>query len=86
MATPSYYFTLFKRFESLGHRAEPAYHGNVGGYASVEFRDADKLYTLARGGVPLIGTKPGMPTDVPAGDTPLWMVLNAKAMSLPAFS
>ncbi len=77
MSNPSYYFTLFKKFQCLGHVPEAASHGGGAPPAGVSFLDPVALYSASRGGVPLIGAN----TD----NTPLWRVLNAKANGLGSF-
>jgi hypothetical protein len=77
MPNPSYYFTLFKKFQTLGHVPEGTFHGAAPGPVGVHFSDPTALLTLARAGTPVIGTT--------TADTPLWMVLNAKAMGTGPF-
>jgi hypothetical protein len=77
MSHPSYYFTLFKKFQCLGHVPEKAAHGSALPPQGVSFKDPVTLYGAARGGVPLIG--------VGTADTPLWGVLNAKANGQSSF-
>jgi hypothetical protein len=77
MSNPSYYFTLFKKFQCLGHVPERAAHGSALPPQGVSFKDAGALYSASRGGVPLIGAG--------TADTPLWGVLNAKANGQPSF-
>jgi hypothetical protein len=71
MSNPSYYFTLFKKFQCLGHIPEGFAHGGNVPPQGISFKDPVALYNAARAGIPLIGTN--------TGDTPLWGVLNAKA-------
>lgn len=81
MPNPSYYFTLFKKFQTLGHVPEATYHGAAPGPVGVHFSDPTALLTLTRSGpaaTPVIGTS--------TANTPLWMVLNAKAMGTGPFT
>lgn len=79
MANASYYYTLFKKFQCLGHVREATGHGTVAGIQNVKFLDPVALPGIIRTGgtLPLIGAT--------TAASPLWGVLNAKANSLPAF-
>jgi len=78
MSNPSYYFTLFKKFQCLGHVPEGTAHGVSPGTAGVSFTNPVALYSATRGGVPLIGST--------TADTPLWGVLDAKVNGTPSFT
>lgn len=80
MAHPSYYFGLFKKFECLGHVREGNFHGAAPGPQGVNFTSAANLLTLVRTGgtVPIIGAT--------TATSPLWGVLNAKAMGAGSFT
>jgi hypothetical protein len=80
MAHPSYYFTLFKKFQSLGHVMEGTAHGVAPGPQGVNYTSAANLLTLVRTGgtVPVIGAT--------TATSPLWGVLNAKAMGTASFT
>jgi hypothetical protein len=78
MSNPSYYFTLFKKFQCLGHVPEKTAHGGNAPPQGVSFKDPIALYSASRGGVTLIGSN--------TSDSPLWGVLNAKVNGQPAFS
>src|SRR5688572_18240227 len=80
MANPSYFFTLFKKFQSLGHVMEGTFHGVAPGPQGVNYTNATNLLTLVRTGgtVPIIGAT--------TATSPLWGVLNAKVIGTPSFS
>ena len=78
MSNPSYYFTLFKKFQCLGHVPEGTAHGGSPGPAGVSFTNPVALYSATRGGVALIGSA--------TADTPLWGVLNAKVNGVVSFT
>ncbi len=93
MSYPSYYFTLFKKFQSLGHVAEGTAHGNVATPQSgVSFTDPLALLTAsiptniedAQGNV--ISTAPVALIGTTTSNTPLWGVLNAKALTSGPFA
>jgi hypothetical protein len=80
MANPSYYFTLFKKFESLGHVMEGSFHGAAPGPQGVNYTSASNLLTMIRTGgtLPLIGAT--------TAASPLWRVLDAKANGTGSFT
>lgn len=80
MANASYYFGLFKKFQSLGHVMEASFHGTSAGIQNVQFLDAAALPGRIRTGgtQPLVGATPAT--------SPLWGVLNAKATGVPSFT
>lgn len=78
MSNPSFYWTLFKKFQSLGHVAEGTFHGSAGGFAGVGFTDPTALLSMSHNGVALFGTT--------TATTPLWGVLNAKANGTGSFT
>src|SRR5260221_8185590 len=71
MSNLSLYWTLFKKFQSMGHVAEGTYHGSMGGTAGVSFMNPTALLTMQHAGINLLGAS--------TADSPLWMVLNARA-------
>jgi hypothetical protein len=78
MPNASYYFTLFKKFQCLGHVPEGSAHGGNTPPAGVSFKDPVALYNATRQGVALIGSN--------TSDSPLWGVLNARANTQPSFT
>lgn len=78
MAEPiSYYFTLFKKFQVINHVPEGTVHGaGVGGF---NLTDPNSVFGNSNIGALLGGT------TVPA-DSPLWSILNSRAMGNGAFS
>jgi hypothetical protein len=73
MPNPSYYFTLFKKFQVLGHVPAGTVHGSAGGLAGFNLNNAASAFGSSNRGV-LLGATPAA--------SPLWAVLNAKAMGL----
>jgi hypothetical protein len=71
MPTPSYYFTLYKKFQILGHVPEGTAHGTVAGTAG---------FTLATPGDVFAGSNRGTLLGATAATSPLWAVLNSRAM------
>jgi len=69
MPTPSYYFTLYKKFQILGHVPEGTAHGTAAGTAGFSLA-APGDFTANKG--PLLGATPAT--------SPLWAVLNSRAM------
>lgn len=80
MANTSYFFGLFKKFQSLGHVMEGFAHGTSAGIQNVQFLDAAALPGRIRTGatLPLVGAT--------TSASPLWGVLNAKATGVSSFS
>jgi hypothetical protein len=77
VAIPSFYFTLFKKFQVLGHVPAGTNHGvGVGGFnlnnPAAVFGTSDTGSLLASSNTP--------------ADSPLWAVLNSRAMGNPGFS
>jgi hypothetical protein len=77
MSNPSFYWTLFKKFQSLGHVPEGTFHGTAPGTAGVNFTNPTALLTLQHNGINLLGGT--------TATSPLWGVLNAKATGSAAF-
>jgi hypothetical protein len=77
VATPSFYFTLFKKFQVLGHVPAGTNHGaGVGGF---NLNQPTAIFG-ASGTGNLLGA-----SNNPA-DSPLWAVLNSRAMGNPGFT
>lgn len=78
MANPSYYFTLFKKFQVMNHVPDKGAHGAIppatvaGGF---DLKDPNSVFGSSNRGS-LLGA-----SNNPA-DSPLWAVLNAKANGL----
>src|SRR5262245_17827677 len=72
MATPnpSYYFTLFKKFQVLGHLPENAVHGAPGGLSGFDLTDPNSVFGSIGGKALLQATH---------DQSPLWAMLNAAA-------
>src|SRR3989442_10300155 len=73
---PSYYFTLFKKFQILNHvpAQSPGSHGDVSGPAGG--------FDLNNPNMPFTGSNRGQPIEVPDTNkthSPLWVILNARA-------
>jgi hypothetical protein len=82
MTILSFYYGLFKKFRSLGHAAEGTFHGTVpGGSSGVDLSDPNLLLSGSHNGVPLID-----PVGTSPSQSPLWLVLNARAAGSGAFS
>lgn len=77
MAIPSYYFTLFSKLQVLGHVPDDDYHGQAAG--GFDLDDPQAVFGSSSTGA-LLGA-----TNTPA-DSPLWAVLNSRAMGNPGFS
>ena len=75
MLNPSYYFTLFKKFQVMNHVQHEMAHGAIppapvaGGF---DLKDPDSVFGNSNRGS-LLGA-----TNTPA-DSPLWRVLNERA-------
>lgn len=77
MTVPSYYFTLFKKLQVLGHVPTASQHGaGAGGF---NLTQPDSVFGTSDTGA-LLG-----PTTTPA-DSPVWAVLNSRAAGNAAFS
>lgn len=75
---PSYYFTLFKKFQALNHVSTATVHGrNASPTGGFDLKNPNVAFGSSNRGT-LLGS-----TTNPA-DSPLWAILNAKAMGLPA--
>ena len=75
MATPkpSYYFTLFKKFQVLGHVPEGTDHGSSGSpTGGFDLNDPNAAFGSSNSGVLL-------PMGASPANSPLWAMLNAKA-------
>ena len=73
----SYYFTLFKKFQVINHVPEGTVHGaGLGGF---NLNDPNSVFGSSNIGK-LLGA-----TNTPA-DSPLWAILNSRAMGNPAFT
>jgi len=77
MSNPSFYWTLFKKFQTLGHVPEGTTHGVAPGTAGVNFLNPTALLTMQHNGINLLGGS--------TATSPLWGVLNAKASGSGAF-
>jgi len=77
MSNSSYYWTLFKKFQTLGHVPEGSFHGSAPGPGGVSFTDPSALLAAQHSGINLLGGS--------TATSPLWGVLNAKAMGTAAF-
>src|SRR2546430_17447065 len=71
MPTPSYYFTLFKKFQVIGHANDGSVHGAPGGFHGFTVATPSD-FTSNKGA--LLGATPAT--------SPLWAMLNARAMGL----
>ena len=73
----SYYFTLFKKFQALGHVPEQQGHGDpnapLGGF---NLNDPSSVFGHSAQLNPLLGSAPG--------NSPLWQLLNAAATNVPS--
>ncbi len=85
MANPSYYFTLFKKFQAMGHVPDKERHGAIspdpiaGGF---DLKDPDSSFDSSPS--PGRGSRLHLTSTTPA-DSPLWAVLNARAMGAGPF-
>lgn len=77
MSIPSYYFTLFKKFQVLGHVPNATQHGaNAGAF---NLNDPKAVFGKSDTGA-LLST-----STVPS-DNPLWAILNSRAMGNSGFT
>jgi hypothetical protein len=72
MANPSYYFTLFKKFQVIDHVPETSFHGSASPPGGFDLRNPNAVFGSSSKGPFLGGT-------TNPGDSPLWAILNAKA-------
>ncbi len=72
MANPSYYFTLFKRFQVINHVPGGTVHGSASPTGGFDLKNPNSVFGSSNRGS-LLGA-----TTNPA-DSPLWAILNAKA-------
>lgn len=77
MGPISYYFALYKRFQVLGHVPTATYHGQ--GTGGFNLTNPQAVFGSTNSGS-LLG-----PTASPP-DSPLWAVLNSRAMGNPGFT
>jgi hypothetical protein len=72
MSMPSYYFTLFKKLQILGHVADspPSAHGAPGGLLGFNLNDPNSVFGSSASGT-LLGAS--------SASSPLWAMLNAGA-------
>jgi hypothetical protein len=79
MPSPSYYFTLFKKFQVINHVPGGTVHGSGTPTGNYDLRNPNTaIGSSNRGNV--LG-----PTNTPA-DSPLWRILNSRAMGNPGFT
>jgi hypothetical protein len=76
MANPSYYFTLFKKFQVINHVPGGSVHGSASPTGGFDLKNPNSVFGSSNRGS-LLGA-----TTNPA-DSPLWAVLNAKAIGSP---
>jgi hypothetical protein len=79
MPNPSYYFTLLKKFQVLGHVPEGSAHGSAAGAGGFNLNQPGDVFAGSNHGA-LLGA-----TNMPA-DSPLWAILNARAMGAGGFA
>jgi hypothetical protein len=79
---PSFYFTLFKKLQVVDHAQDGTFHGAAGGGGT----GFDLTDPNAAAGV--FSASPGVlaPGDPNPADSPLWAVLNSRAVGNAAFS
>lgn len=73
MPNPSFYFTLFKKFQVLNHVPSASVHGSAAPTGGFDLTDANSTFGNSNRGA-LLGA-----TTVP-GDSPLWAILNSRAL------
>jgi len=76
MPTPSYYFTLFKKFQVLNHVATSTVHGSASPTGGFNLKNPNVAFGSSNRGALL-----GATTNL--ADSPLWAILNAKATGGP---
>lgn len=79
MAIPSYYFTLFKKFQVLSHVPTGTIHGSASPTGGFDLKNPSIVFGSSNRGALLGATKN------PA-DSPLWAVLNSRAAGNAEFS
>ena len=77
MPGPSYYFTLFKKLQVLGHVPDATSHGTAAGLGG---------FTLATANDVFAGSNRGALLGATAAASPLWAVLNSRAMGNAGFT
>jgi hypothetical protein len=79
---PSFYFTLFKKLQVIDHVQDGTVHGAAGG-GGTGFDLTDPNAPLG-----IFSANPGVlaPADSNPADSPLWAILNSKAVGNPDFS
>lgn len=77
MPNPSYYFTLFKKFQVINHVPTNTVHGSAAPPGGFDLKDPNAAF----GNSPAKGPFLGAPGANPA-NTPLWAILDAKARGL----
>ena len=70
MPNPSYYFTLFKKFQVINHVPDGSFHGSGSPSGGFDLKAPNAVFGSATKG-PLLAATPA--------SSPLWAVLNAKA-------
>ncbi len=81
MANPSYYFTLFKKFQVMNHVPHEDDHGASPPAGGFDLKDPEAAFgSSGRSPPPLLGE----PATINPMECPLWAVLNAKAMNATA--
>jgi hypothetical protein len=80
MSIPSYYFTLFKKFQVINHVPTQSVHGSLGfPTGGFDLKNPNAVFGNSNTGA-LLG-----PTTTPS-DSPLWAILNSRAMGNPGFT
>jgi hypothetical protein len=74
MSIPSYYFTLFKKFQVIDHVPAGFAHGSPGGLGGFNLNNPSAAFGNSNRGA-LLGANPA--------SSPLWAILNAKATNQP---
>src|SRR5438034_11666157 len=75
MPNPSYYFTLFKKFQVVNHVPDGSFHGSGSPSGGFDLKAPSAAFGSSTKG-PLLGATPAT--------SPLWAVLNAKATGAPS--
>src|SRR5437660_767198 len=79
MPNPSYYFTLFKKFQVLDHVPSKTVHGSAVPTGGFDLKNPNVVFGNSNRGA-LLGA-----TTTPA-DSPLWAILNSRSLGNPAFT
>lgn len=79
MSNPSYYFTLFKKFQVLNHVPSSTVHGSAAPTGGFDLKNPNVVFGNSNRGA-LLGA-----TTTPA-DSPLWAVLNSRALGNAGYS